>query len=285
MPEVRSYRCRAEPINYGPGYNMDLTKKIFIIVAFCLVLSVGAIVIITKIFDKTEEQLLQKCRIETLIGAKVINTFMELMIHTNQLTLDQIMDTDYVWIEGTNPKKYRTRYDKVFDETIQKFEDEFLNDEDVIFSILIDRNGYVPTHNSKYSKPPLLNKQENLYYSRSKRNFADKPEIREILKYQGSGTVKYLYTRDTGEIMWDIGTPVKIRDRQWGAFLVGISLHRVDIIKNQMIIITVTIMIIILSFTLLMILAVIPQKYLAPAAGPSDQGAAPGGPQKPSPDA
>jgi hypothetical protein len=241
---------------------MDLKKKIIVIVIFCLILSVGSIVIITKIFDKTEEQLLQKCRIEALIGAKVINTFMELMIHTNQLTFEQIMDTNYVEIKGTDPKKYTTQYDSLFDKTIQKLEDEFLNDEDVVFSILIDKNGYVPTHNSKYSRPPGKDRDKNLYYSRSKRNFADKPEIKEILQYRGEGTVKYLYHRDTGELMWDIGAPIRLHDKHWGAFLVGISLHRIDIIKNQMVIITVTIMIIILSFTLLIILAVIPQKYL-----------------------
>jgi hypothetical protein len=262
---------------------MNLTKKILVIVAFCLVLSVGAVVIIARIFDKTEEQLLQKCRIEALIGAKVVNTFMEMMLNANQLTIDQIMDTNYALIEGTSPKKYRTQYDQLFDTTIQKFEDEFLNDEDVIFSILIDRNGYVPTHNSKFSKPPSADRRENLYYSRSKRNFADKPEIKEVLKYRGTATVKYLYTRDTGEMMWNIGTPVSLRERHWGAFLVGISLHRVDIIKNQMIIITVTIMIIILSFTLLMILAVIPQKYLVPPAAPNQPeapGESPGPPRE-----
>ncbi len=282
MPSVSYDQFHAEPINSEPGYIMNLTKKIIVIVIFCLVLSVGAVIIITKIFDKTEEQLLQKCRIESLIGSKVMSTFMELMLHTNQLTMDQLMDTDYVWIEGSSPKKFRTRYDQIFDATIQKFEDEFLNDDDVIFSILIDRNGYVPTHNSKYSRPQLADKRENLYYSRSKRNFADKPEIKDILKYRGDGTVKYLYTRDTGEMMWNIGAPVQLRDKHWGAFLVGISLHRVDIIKNQMIIITVTIMIIILSFTLLMILAVIPQKYLVPVPAAAEQAAAPGEQQPPS---
>jgi hypothetical protein len=255
---------------------MDLKKKIIIIVVFCIVLSVGAIVIIIKIFDKTEEQLLQKCRIQALIGAKVMNTFMEMMIQTNQLTLEQVMDTNYVEIKGTNPKKYTTQYDALFDTTIQKFQDEFLNDEDVIFSILIDKNGYVPTHNSKYSRPLGPDREKNLYYSRSKRNFADRSEIREVLKYQGKSTVKYLYQRDTGEIMWDIGSPVFLRDKYWGAFLVGISLHRIDIIKNQMVIITVTIMIIILSFTLLIILAVIPQKYLVPGSDKPEEGASGG---------
>jgi hypothetical protein len=241
---------------------MNLKNKIIIIIVFCLILSVGAVVIVNRIFDKTEEQLLQKCRIEALVGARVMTTFMELLIQSNQLTLDQIRDTNYVEIPGSNPKKYSTKYDSLFDATIQKCEDEFLNDEDVVFSILIDRNGYVPTHNSKYSRPPDKNGDINLNYSRSKRNYADKPEIKEILKYRGDGTVKYLYSRDTGEPIWNIGAPIRLRGETWGAFLIGISLHRVDIIKNQMVIITVTIMIIILSFTLLIILAVIPQKYL-----------------------
>jgi hypothetical protein len=251
---------------------MDLKKKLIIIIGLCLILSVGSIVIITKIFDKTEEQLLEKCKIEALVGAKVMNTFMELMVHTNKLTVDQIMDTGYIPIPGTSPQKYHTQYDALFDQSIQKFEDEFLNDEDVVFSILIDKNGYVPTHNSKYSRPEGKDRNKNLFYSRSKRNFADKPEIRHVLQYRGQGTIKYLYERDTGESMWDIGAPVQFRDKHWGAFLVGISLHRIDIIKNQMVIITVTIMIIILSFTLLVILAVIPQKYLVPQAKPETTG-------------
>jgi hypothetical protein len=241
---------------------MDLKKKLIIIIVLCLILSVGSIVIIIKIFDKTEEQLLQKCRIEALIGSKVINTFMQLMISAGQLTQEQIIDTKYVEIPGTHPRKYHTNYDEIFDDTIQKLEDEFLNDEDVVFSILIDKNGYVPTHNSKYSRPTDRDQNINLYYSRSKRNFADKPEIKEILQYRGEGTIKYLYHRDTGELMWNIGTPVEINGIHWGAYLVGISLHRIDIIKNQMVILTVTIMIIILSFTLLTILAVIPEKFL-----------------------
>ncbi len=254
---------------------MDLKKKIIVIVILFIVLSAGTIVIIQRIFDKTEDQLLQKCRIEALVGAKVMNTFMELMVHTNLLTPDQLMDENYIEIKGTNPKKFNTLYDSFFDGTIQGFEDEFLDDEDVVFAVLIDRNGYVPTHNSKYALPSDPDPLKNMTFSRSKRNFADKPEIMEILKFQGSGTVRYLYHRDTGEVMWNIGTPVRLRDRHWGAFLIGISLNRIDIIKNQMIIITVTMMIIILSFTLLVILSVIPQKYLNPPSAPDGPPTAP----------
>lgn len=245
---------------------MDLKKKIIAIIILCMFLSAGTILIIHGVFERTEDQLLQKCRIEALVGAKVMHTFMELMIHTNQLTPDQLLKEEYTEIRGTSPKKYTTAYDAVFDRYIQGFEDEFLKDEDVVFALIIDRKGYVPTHNSKFALPPDKDPVKNRMFSRSKRNYADKREIREVLKYTGSGTVRYLYHRDTGELMWNIGAPVHLRDRHWGAFLVGISLHRIDMIKNQMIIITVTLMIIILSFTLLVILAVIPMKYLEPPA-------------------
>jgi hypothetical protein len=243
---------------------MDLKKKLVIIIGFCIILSVSTIIIITKIFDKIEDQLLQKCRIEALVGSKVMTTFMKLTVFTRQLTVDQIMDTDYREIQGTNPKKYRTKYDALFDQTIQASEDEFLKDEDVVFAVLIDKNGYVPTHNTKYSIPPDKDVQKNLSYSRSKRNFSEKTEIREILNYRGTGTILYPYHRDTGEVMWNIGSPVRLDGMYWGAFLIVVSLDRINIIKNQLVIIIVTVMIIILSLTLLIILAVIPQRYLKP---------------------
>ncbi|OHD71473.1 MAG: hypothetical protein A2W19_02760 [Spirochaetes bacterium RBG_16_49_21] len=248
---------------------MYLKKKLIIIIGFCIILSASTIIIVTKMFDKIEDQLLQKCRIEALVGSRVMSTFMELMIHARQLTVGQILDSDYREIEGTYPKKYHTKYDALFDAAIQKFEDEFLNDEDVVFAVLIDKNGYVPTHNTKYSLPPDKNPEKNLNFSRSKRNFANKTDIREILKYRGTGTIRYPYHRDTGEVMWNIGAPVRLEGNYWGAFLIGVSLDRINIIKNQMVIIIVTIMIIILSFTLLIVLAVIPQKYLAPRPGES----------------
>jgi hypothetical protein len=243
---------------------MNLKKKLIIIIGFCIILSVSTIIIITKIFDKIEDQLLQKCRIEALVGSRVVTTFMELMVYTRQLTVDQIMDTDYREVQGTYPRKYRTKYDALFDQTIQAFEDEFLKDVDVVFAVLIDKNGYVPTHNTKYAIPPDKDAQKNLRFSRSKRNFSEKTEIKEILNYRGSGTILYPYHRDTGELMWNIGSPIRLDGSYWGAFLIGVSLDRINIIKNQLVIIVVTVMIMILSFTLLIILAVIPQKYLKP---------------------
>lgn len=241
---------------------MDLKKKILVIIGFCIILSSGSFIIINSMFSKIEDQLFQKCRMEALIGARVMSDMMEFMLMRKLLTEAEIMDTDYVRIPGSNPPKYSTRYDKVFDANIQRIEDEFLFDSDVNYAILIDRNGYVPTHNSKYSKPQGPDVKQNIMFSRSKRNFGTDSGIREALQYRGYGTVKMLYSRDTSETIWNIGAPVRVRGQHWGAFLIGVSLQRIEAIKNQMVILIVTLMFVILSLTMLAILAVIPRKYL-----------------------
>jgi len=239
---------------------MDLKKKIAIIIGFCMVLSIGSFVIISKMFDRIEEQLIHKCTIEARTGARVMSEIMILMIDSGVLAEKDIFDTGYVKIPGTRPQKVRTGYDRVFDKYIQKIEDEFLEDTDVEYAVLSDKNGYVPTHNSKYSKQETKNYELDLHQSRSKRNFSNFPAIREALGYKGKGTIRLLYYRDTGEVMWNIGAPVYLRGRHWGSFLLGVSLDRINEIKNQMIILIITIMFVIFSLSLLAIISIMPRK-------------------------
>ncbi len=241
---------------------MDLKKKIIVIISFCIILSAGSFIIINSMFDKIEEQLEKKCSIAALIGSRIMTDMMDFMVRSNLLTEKQLFDTNYKRITGTNLAKFSTEYDDVFDGNIQKIEDEFLEDNDVIYAILIDKNGYVPTHNTRFSKPETGNRKYDLMYSRTKRNFATNESIRNALNFRGQGTIKMLYYRDTGETIWNIGAPVRYKGNHWGVFLVGVSLSRVEAIKNQMVILIVTIMFVILSLTMLAILAVIPKKYL-----------------------
>ncbi len=240
---------------------MDLKKKIMLILGFCVILLIGSYIIITKMFDRIEEQLMEKCSIEAMVGAKVMSEVMHFIVTAGILTEDDILDTSYVKIPGTKPQKYHTRYDRVFDRYMQEIQDEFLNDPDVEYAVLIDKNGYIPTHNSKYSQKETGNYKKDLVYSRSKRNFASYPAIKQALLYKGHGTKRLLYKRDTGETMWNIGAPVWFQGKHWGAFLIGVNLQRINTIKNQMLILIVTIMFVILSLTMLAILAVMPRKY------------------------
>jgi len=242
---------------------MKFKHKVLLIIGLCITLSIGSFFIIRFMFDSLEDQLHEKCQIEAMLGSRIMSDVMEFMISKGVVSEADIFDTKYIEIPNTNPKKFNTRYDRQIEKYIQKIQDEFLKDGDIDFAVLIDKNGYVPAHNSKYSQPLTGNYQKDRAKSRSKRIFFDNPSIKQALSYTGNDTVRLLYLRDTGETMWLVASPVTVRNNRWGFFLLGVSLHRLEIIKNQMTIITITVMFMILSMSLLAIIGIIPRKLLA----------------------
>jgi len=240
---------------------MSLRRKIILAITFSLISCLGSYLIIGKIFSNLENQLYEKCRIEALTGARAMSEIMYFINKSNMLTKEDIFDSNYIEIPGSNPKKFHARYDMLFDRWIQDIEDQFLQDSEVEFAILMDKNGYVPTHNKKYSQPQTNNYARDVIYSRSKRNFSAYEGIKKILSYNGDSAIKELYQRDTGEILWNIGAPVRIFGQQWGSFIIGVNLSKIDSIKNQMLVLIIITMSIILVLTNLVILAMIPRRY------------------------
>jgi hypothetical protein len=242
---------------------MTLKFKIMLILGLCTIISIGSFFIISKIFDNLESQLLEKCDIEARMGARVMSETMNLMIDARLLSESDLFDVNYAPMPGTNPQKYRTRYDALFDKYFQKTLDEFLHDPDVDFAVPADKNGYVPTHNSKYSLPESDDPAQNIHYNRSKRNYSQYPGIKQAILFRGPGTIKTYYDRDTGEKMLNIAAPIKVKDKHWGSFIVGISLLRLTAIKNQMTILIATFMFVIISLTILILIAIMPRKIFS----------------------
>jgi hypothetical protein len=240
---------------------MSLRRKIILAITFSLMSCLGSYLIISKIFSNLESQLYEKCRIEAMTGARAMSEIMYLMIKKNMITKEDVFDTNYIEIPGSKPKKYQTRYNTVFDKWMQDVEDQFLLDTEVEFAILMDKNGYVPVHNKKYSSPLTGNYARDVVYSRSKRNFYAYEGIKKILEYNGDSAYKELYHRDTGEVLWNIGAPIRLFGKQWGSFIIGVNLAKIDTIKNQMLVLIIITMSIILVLTNLVILAMIPRRY------------------------
>ena len=239
---------------------MSLRRKIILAIVFSLMSCAGAYIIINKIFTNLEGQLYEKCRIEALTGARAMSEIMYFMIDNNMISKNDIFDTNYIEIPGSNPKKYRTRYDRLFDRWIQDIEDGFLVDRDVEFAVLMDEKGYVPTHNTKYSRPQTNNFARDVLFSRSKRIYSSYEGIKKVLAYRGDDTDRELYRQDTGELFWNIGAPVRLYGRQWGSFIIGVNLDRITSIKNEMLALIIVTMSIIIAVTNLVILAIIPRR-------------------------
>ena len=150
---------------------------------------------------------------------QVIDQF-ELQLTSGQLSTPQLFDTFYIPIPGTDPQKFRTQYDTLSDGIVQPLIDAALTrDERLVFVVIVDRNGYLPTHNSRYSQPLTGNPAKDVKHNRTKRIFNDRTGLAAARNQQ-----PYLlqrYSRDTGEEMSDLSVPIFIQNRHWGALRIG----------------------------------------------------------------
>ena len=154
-------------------------------------------------------------------GATTMGKLLSDAIKNGKLTEAQVFDFNYQPIPGTSPQKYHTQYDAYADENILAIEDSFLNDEVVVYAVLVDIKGYLPTHNTRFSQPG-----GGLNFDRSKRIFDDDVGIAAARNKQDH--LFQEYRRDTGEVMWDISAPVYVNGRHWGAFRIGFSIEETN---------------------------------------------------------
>ncbi len=142
-------------------------------------------------------------------------------IRNGHITKEQLFDRNYKLIaDNADPKlkKYSSAFDTYTDQYWQKYVDSFLVDDDVVFSIPVAyssdpaKNGYLPTHNTKYKE-------------RTKRIFNDKTGAAAATTKE---PLKQVYHRDTGEVMWDMSYPIYIDGEHWGAYRVAISIQTAE---------------------------------------------------------
>ena len=144
----------------------------------------------------------------------------ELSLVSGTLNVGQIFDTFYIPIPKTNPQKYRTQYDQYFDEAMRPVIDGYQKkNKRILFAIAVDRNGYLPTHNTKYAQPITGDADYDAKWNRTKRIFNDTTGLAAA-----SNKKPYLlqkYSRDTGEVMSDLSVPIYINGQHWGAVRFG----------------------------------------------------------------
>jgi len=133
-----------------------------------------------------------------------------------------VFDTAYKKIPNTSPQKYTTKYDAKVEKRFQEISDKLVSSiKGGIFALGVDKNGYAPTHNSKFAKKPTGNPEQDMIQSRDKRMFNDNTGIRAA-----QNTMPFLmqtYARDTGEIVSDLSMPICVNGKHWGAFRVGFA--------------------------------------------------------------
>ncbi|MBA2398349.1 MAG: methyl-accepting chemotaxis protein [Bradyrhizobium sp.] len=154
-------------------------------------------------------------------GAALTRIF-EQGIASGAISIEDMFDTNYVEIQGSNPVQYRTKILDWADRALPPFQEAFLaRDKRLAFCAMIDQNGYLPVHNKIYSHPQRPGDVAwNTANSRNRRIFNDAAGLAA-----GRNLRAYLvqsYARDMGNgkmvMMREIDVPVRVKGRHWGGF-------------------------------------------------------------------
>jgi methyl-accepting chemotaxis protein len=143
-------------------------------------------------------------------------------VASRAISMDDMFDTNYVEIAGSNPLQHRTKILDWADRALPPFQEAFLaKDPRMVFCVMIDRNGYLPVHNKVYSHPQRPGDVAyNTANSRNRRIFNDTAGLAA-----GRNLRSFLiqsYARDMGNgktvMMREIDVPIRVNGRHWGGF-------------------------------------------------------------------
>lgn len=152
-------------------------------------------------------------------AAAKLSAALEGAVSRGEIRLDDLFDETYAPIPGSNPQQVRTRFLDTTDRYFPAIQEPLLDlDPRVVFCAAIDRNGYLPTHNNKFSKPHGPDPAWNMANGRNRRIFNDRVGLAA-----GRNRADFLvqtYRRDMGggkfTLMKDVSAPIVVQGRHWG---------------------------------------------------------------------
>lgn len=143
------------------------------------------------------------------------------------ITLEDLFDTNYRPVANSDPQQVLTRFTRFTDQVLPDIQEPALQfDPRVVFCAALDRNGYLPTHNLKFSQPQGSDPVWNAANSRNRRIFDDRVGLKA-----GQNTDPFLlqvYRRDMGggrfAMMKDVSAPIFVDGRHWGGLRLAYTL-------------------------------------------------------------
>jgi methyl-accepting chemotaxis protein len=152
--------------------------------------------------------------------ARRVTESMEGWLATKEVSEERLFASMYYPTVKTDPPKFTTDWDRLSDRDVQGIEEAIMTrSQSLVFAVLVDKHGYLPTHNLRYSQPLTGNLANDLVNNRNKRIFNDKTGLaaaRSVAPF-----LIQRYQRDTGETMVDLSVPVYLRGMHWGAVRLG----------------------------------------------------------------
>lgn len=156
-----------------------------------------------------------------------IELLFEQSIASGRISAEDLFDEQYRPISGSNPAQFMTRFTSYIDEVLPDMLERMLEfSPKVTFSVVVDRKGYLPTHNRKYSKPQSKDVVWNLANCRNRRMFNTNRTERKVMQNTGKFLLQ-TYRRDMGGgnfvLMKDLSIPIMVNGKKWGDVRLGYS--------------------------------------------------------------
>ena len=158
-------------------------------------------------------------------AAAAVSAAFEAALASGRISEADLFDEAYRPIPGTTPEQLMARFTGLTDSLLPTIQEPLLGrDPRIVFCAAVDRNGYLPTHNRKYSEPQRPGDAAwNAANCRNRRMFNDRVGLAA-----GRSREPFLlqtYRRDMGggqfALMKDCSAPITVRGRHWGGFRIG----------------------------------------------------------------
>ena len=160
-------------------------------------------------------------------AAARIGKLFETEVSRGGLSMTDLFDADYRPVAGSNPQQVLTRFTNFTDRVLPDIQEDLLErDSRIAFCAAVDCNGYLPTHNLKFSKPQKPDDPTwNAANSRNRRIFNDRVGLKA--GRNEAPFVVQTYRRDMGggqyALMKDVSAPIMVGGRHWGGFRIGVK--------------------------------------------------------------
>jgi len=151
--------------------------------------------------------------------AAQISALLDQAVDTGRISMSDLFQRDYSPIPGTHPQQVTTPFTPLADQLFPPIQEAALDLSDkVVFCAAVNLDGYLPTHNRKFSKPQTADEGWNTAHCRNRRIFDDRVGLKS-----GRNTKPFLlqvYRRDMGngtfKLMKDVSAPIHVKSRHWG---------------------------------------------------------------------
>ena len=141
-------------------------------------------------------------------------------VSSGAISLNDLFDRKYTPIPGSNPEQVMTRFTQFTDRTLPDLQEEALKLSDrVVFCAAVDENGYLPTHNRKFSQPQRPNDPSwNAANCRNRRIFNDRVGLTAGQSKRPFALQAYRRDMSNGSfvMMKDVSAPIVVIGRHWG---------------------------------------------------------------------